>query len=376
MRGAGIPEIIDARLYLDLRTSEQKFRGLVENAEDLIYLTDSRGRITYANPALHRLLGYEPRDVYERELTVLPLVHPDDRDRIAALLPDMLAGHVLRSVEFRLLHADGASVRRFSQTNVPARDESGEVVGMQCIAHDVTDRREQQDEILRTHRFADLGRIAANIAHEIRNPLGAIVNSIGALRQAPAAGDRRLLDILTEEADRLNSILSDVLMFARPAARLAHACDVIQLIDATVELFLRDGKVHEGNAVRVHGPRSLLVLVDANQIRQVLWNLLANAVEAAGGNGVVDVDVVVRRQPASVTISVTDDGPGVADGARVFEPFYTTKTHGTGLGLAIVAQIVRDHGGGVDVSNVAGRGARFSVRLPVAPAAAAERGAA
>jgi two-component system, sporulation sensor kinase E len=369
MPAAARPEALDARLYLDLRASGEKFRGIVENAPDLIYLIDAHGRITYANPALHRLLGYEARDVYERELTLLRLIHPDDCDRIAALLPDMLAGRVPRAVELRLLHADGTSVRRFSQTNVPLRDDAAGVTGMQCIAHDITDRSELQDEILRTLRFADLGRMAANIAHEIRNPLGAIVNSIAALRQASPTGDRRLLDIVTEEADRLNSILTDVLRFARPAPRMAHACDVIELIDATVELFSRDGKAHGGHAVRVHCPHALpLVLVDANQMRQVLWNLLANAVDAAGGHGAVDVEVVDRREPPAVIISVTDDGPGVADRARVFEPFYTTKTQGTGLGLAIVAQIVRDHGGGVDVRNVAGRGACFTVSLPVAGA--------
>jgi two-component system, sporulation sensor kinase E len=369
MRAAAFPEALNARLRPDGCASDEKFRGIVENAEDLIYLTDSHGRITYANPALHRLLGYEPRDVCERKLTVLQLVHPDDCDRIAALLPGMLAGDVRRAVELRLAHADGTSVRRFSQSNVPLRDDAGGVAGMQCIAHDITDRSELQDEILRTLRFADLGRMAAKIAHEIRNPLGAIVNSIAALRQALPAGDRRLLNIVTEEADRLNRILTDVLMFARPAPGMANACDVIELIDATVELFSRDGKAHGGHAVRVHCPRALpLVHVDPNQMRQVLWNLLANAVDAAGGKGAIDVDVVDRRKPPSVLISITDDGPGVADRARVFEPFYTTKTQGTGLGLAIVAQIVRDHGGGVDVRNVAGRGACFTVSLPVAGA--------
>src|SRR5690606_11111422 len=117
----------------------RRIRGLVEKAEDLIYLTNGDGRTDYANPALERLLGYEPSWVYERGLTDLGLVHPSDRKKLKRLLPRMLGGHILRSVEFRLMHADGRRDCRFSQTNVPLRDESGLSAGLQCIAHDITD---------------------------------------------------------------------------------------------------------------------------------------------------------------------------------------------------------------------------------------------
>jgi len=368
--------VANARLYLDLQASERRFRGLVENAEDLIYLTDREGRIVYANPALERLLGYSPRALHDAGLTVLSLVHQADRERVAEALDRMLDGEVVRAVEFRLMHADGERFRWFSQTNVPLRNGTGAATGMQGIAHDITDRREMQEQIAQAERLADLGRMAANIAHEIRNPLGAIVNSITVLRHRGAAGDPRLLDIVTEEADRLDGILREFLLFARPPARAVVACDVEELIDSTVVLFRRDAKVPPEVDVRVRVEGGLPpVVADPNQMRQVLWNLLANAVEGQGGRIAprsVDVEATASGG-AHVEITVTDDGPGVVDPVAVFVPFYTTKAEGTGLGLAVVDRIVRDHGGSIWVENVPARGARFTVRLPAAaPQASAE----
>ena len=331
--------VANTRLYLDLQASERRFRGLVENAEDLIYLTNGEGRIVYANPALERLLGYEAERVYERGLTVLGLVHPSDRKKLKRLLPRMLGGQVLRSVEFRLMHADGRRFCWFSQTNVPLRDDSGLSAGMQCIAHDITDRRTMEEQVARAEQLAQLGRMAAHIAHEIRNPLGAIVNSVNMLRRPDVACDQRLLQIVSEEADRLNAIITDFLMFARPPARVPVPCDIVELVESTVMLFRSGGKTWEAVEVRFACVPDLpAVPADPNQMRQVLWNLLVNAVEATPGPRLVDVEARTSGDGAHITISVTDDGPGVPDPDVVFDPFYTTKPHGTGLGLAVVAR--------------------------------------
>jgi PAS domain S-box-containing protein len=395
--------VANTRLYLGLKASERKFRGLVENAEDAIYLTDLDGRLVYANPALGRLLGYDPDALYAvapdappagghgnttstgtsaatstgtstgtsdaREARgMLSLVHPVDRDRVATLFPEWIAGQGARAVELRFLHSDGTRVLWFSQTAVPLRDEAGHPTGLQCIAQDITARREWQQQMMQAERLADLGRMAATIAHEIRNPLGAIINSINVLKRASDDGASHLLDIVSEEAHRLNGIVSEVLMFAKPPARAAIACDVPELVHATLALFERGGKLRTGTAVRVQcAPELPAVLADPNQMRQVLWNLLTNAAEAVTGTGGIDVEAFVGDDGCTVTMQVTDDGPGIADPGVVLEPFYTTRAQGTGLGLAIVARIVRDHGGAINVENVPGRGARFSITLPVAP---------
>jgi two-component system, sporulation sensor kinase E len=361
--------VANTRLYLGLKASERKFRGLVENAEDAIYLTDLDGRLVYANPALGRLLGHDPETLSARGM--LSLVHAADRDRVAALVPEWIAGQGARAVELRFLHSDGERVLWFSQTAVPLRDEAGHPTGLQCIAQDITARREWQQQMMRAERLADLGRMAATIAHEIRNPLGAIINTINVLKRARDDGDAHLFDIVSEEAHRLNGIVSEVLMFAKPPARAAIPCDVSELVHATLALFERSSKLRPGTAVRVQcAPNLPAALADPNQMRQVLWNLLANAAEAVTGTGAIDVEAFASGDGRTVTIQVTDDGPGIPDPAAVLEPFYTTRAQGTGLGLAIVARIVRDHGGVVNVENIPSRGARFTVALPVAEAPA------
>ena len=279
---------------IDLKASERRFRGLVENAEDVIYLTDQRGRIVYANPALDRLLGYGPDVLSTGDMPVLALVHEDEhRGRIADLLPQMLAGHVMHAVEFRVVHRDGTRVAWCSQTNVPLRDEAGSITGMQCIARDAgLSRKALEEQMARAERLADLGRMAATMAHEIRNPLGAIVNVVRLLKHRPDSQDPRLLDIVVEEADRLNGIVSEVLAFARPARHVPIACDVKELVDHAVLLFREGGQLAAGTEIRVTCSPDLPQLrADPNQMRQVIWNLLSNAAEAVAAPAVIDVAV-------------------------------------------------------------------------------------
>jgi PAS domain S-box-containing protein len=356
--------VANTRLYLELEASERKFRGLVESAEDLIYLTDRDGRITYANCAWERVLGYRPSELQATDSRILWVIHPTDRDEVSAAFSKTLAGQMGSALEFRMLAAGGARYRWVSQTGVPLRDETGRISGIQFIAHDITERRALQEQMARAERLADLGRMAANIAHEIRNPLGAIVNSITVLGRHGLPGDQRLFDIVTEEADRLNGIISEFLMFARPPAQVAISCDLPELLEDTVELFTQGRRVQNAAEIRLARPLpAVRVLADPNQMRQVLWNLLANAVEAMPAGGAVDVAAAVAEDGRSATIAVTDDGPGLVDATNIFEPFYTTKAQGTGLGLAVVARIVRDHGGSVTATNAVGRGACFTISM-------------
>lgn len=363
--------VANTRLYLRLQESERKFRALVESAEDLIYLIDAQGCISYINPAATSRLGYEPDELYGKGRTLLSLVDPIDRERVGEALPRSLGGDALPSFEFRMTHADG-SVRWLAHTMMPFRNESGGVIGVHGIAYDRTHRREMEAQITRAERLADLGRMAATIAHEIRNPLGAIVNSVNVLRQPGVVADPRLLQVVTEEADRLDAIIRDFLLFARPPARTPVSCDLFTLVDGTATLFRRDTKLAAGVEVAVSGETGLPpVKADPNQIRQVIWNLLANAADVTPSGGRIELRVAPDADAMSIAIEVVDDGPGVTDVEAVFQPFYTTKAQGTGLGLAVTARIVRDHGGAVHVVNVPGRGACFRVTLPFAPTVAA-----
>jgi signal transduction histidine kinase len=215
-------------------------------------------------------------------------------------------------------------------------------------------------------RLAVLGRIAAGLAHEIRNPLGSIRGSIEMLRESPSLSkeDRRLCDIVQREARRLNDLVGDMVDLSRPRAPQPEATDVASLAREVVALATN---AERGTDVTVtyEGPATeALARCDGAQMRQVLWNLVRNAVQASPEGSTVVVRV--RSDDRTVTLAVDDAGPGVAEEARIFDEFFTTRTHGAGIGLAVVRRILDDHapmGARLSVERSSRGGASFRVTL-------------
>ncbi|MDB4944845.1 MAG: Two-component sensor PilS [Labilithrix sp.] len=223
-------------------------------------------------------------------------------------------------------------------------------------------------------RMAMLGTIAAGLAHEIRNPLGSISGSIEMLREAPGLSDedRFLCDIVQREAARLNNLVSDMLDLSGPRRPVPADVDVASLAREVVQLASRSERSGSGDVtVTYEGPATpVLARCDAGQIRQVLWNLVRNGVQATPAG--TRVTVAVRVAAAQVEMEVSDEGPGISEEAagQIFDAFYTTRTHGAGIGLAVVRRIIDDHapfGASITVRSAAaaalGRGASFIVRL-------------
>lgn len=206
---------------------------------------------------------------------------------------------------------------------------------------------EANERALAAERLALLGRIAAGLAHEIRNPLGSISGSIEMLREAPGltADDRRLCDIVHREAGRLNHLVSDMMDLAGPKRPEPESVDVAALAREVVELASRSERSGSGD-VTVHyrgPPGALFALCDAAQMRQVLWNLVRNGVQATGAG--TSVIVSVASSGERIAMIVTDEGPGIApeSAEKIFDAFYTTRAGGAGIGLAVVRRIIDDH---------------------------------
>jgi two-component system sensor histidine kinase HydH len=240
------------------------------------------------------------------------------------------------------------------------------------------------ERAMAAERLAMLGRIAAGLAHEIRNPLGSISGSVEMLREAPGLTDedRRLCDIIRSESARLNNLVSDMMNLARPQQPEPRAVDVAKLAREVVELASRSDRGGSGDVeVRYVGPDAAVwATCDPAQMRQVLWNLVRNGVQASPAGSAVTVEVKRTRKRARLT--VRDEGPGIdADSAaKIFDAFYTTRSHGTGMGLAVVRRILDDHAGvGAELRLLesdenAGRGATFEIGLVRCPAPGAEEG--
>jgi two-component system, NtrC family, sensor histidine kinase HydH len=225
---------------------------------------------------------------------------------------------------------------------------------------EATQRAEQAE------RLAALGRLAAGLAHEIRNPLGSIAGSIELLRTGGTLNgeDQKLCEIVERETARLNDLVGDMLDLSRPRAPAKSTLDLAATARDLATLAAKSGRGSDV-CVRYDGPRAAPVLADAAQMRQVVWNLMRNAVQASAPGS----EVVVRvrdGQGGGRVLEVKDHGPGIPAEARekLFDAFFTTRAKGMGIGLAVVKRIVDDHGFTVDVDSIDGEGTTFSVRIP------------
>lgn len=223
-----------------------------------------------------------------------------------------------------------------------------------------------QEELVKRERLAALGELSAVVAHEVRNPLGVIYNAMGPLRRLlrPEGDAKTLLDIVGEEAERLNRIVSDLLDFARPHEPVLEEVSLRELLDELLDRMKGDPAARQV-ALAVDLPPELPPLpLDAGMIRRAFLNLVQNAMQASPEGGTVRVSA--RADGDGVTVEIADRGPGVPEELRekIFQPFFTTRANGTGLGLAVVKRIVEEHRGRVEVTSPPGGGATVSVWLP------------
>ncbi len=266
-----------------------------------------------------------------------------------------------------------ALLRRPDGTTVPVRltfsalrSGEGARLGLIGACDDLSAIRAMEARMRQADRLATLGRMAANIAHEIRNPLASLTGAIEVLTSSAAASDaqERLSQIVLRESERLNQIITNFLEYARPAPLALEMVDVADVLEGV--LFLLEHRAASGGLKIVRAFSAPLVWrVDPQRFRQVLWNLCLNAVEAMPEGG--ELRVGATAVPGhKLEVSVADSGHGIApdDLAHIFEPFFSTKPGGTGLGLSLVHRFVQEHGGDVDVRSTPGLGTMFTVTLP------------
>ena len=247
------------------------------------------------------------------------------------------------------------------------RSAAGNPLGLVAACEDLSTIRRMEARMRQADRLASLGRMSANIAHEIRNPLASMTGAIEALtaNSSVAHDDRaRLTEIVMRESDRLNGILSDFLAYARPRPLSVERIDVAGVLEEVLMLLEHRPLPPNVKAVRMF-EAPLWAHADPNALRQALWNLCLNALDAMPDGGELTVGATLL--PSTLQLSVADTGGGIAPGdlPLIFEPFYSTKAEGSGLGLALVHRIVRDHDGDVEVRTDRQTGTVFTLTLPL-----------
>jgi two-component system, NtrC family, sensor histidine kinase PilS len=337
---------------------------IVASIRSGLVTTDLEGRIFTFNVAAQEITGYQEQDIRGKDASIL---FGEMKEHIAVTLSALEKGDNSPRFEANCLTAEGMRLR-LGYSIAPLSSEAGNTTGMVITFQDLTQVRSLEETSRRQDRLAAIGRMAASIAHEIRNPLAAMRGSIQMLH---AEVDRdssqaQLMEIILRESDRLNRIITDFLSYARPRTLIQARVDVGDLMHQTFALMRHSPEINSSQSIVEELPKEpLFAEADEGQLKQVFWNLARNALQAMPHGGTLRA-TMEKNSNNRLRISFADSGRGMSPDQvdQLFEPFSST-TGGTGLGLSIVYQIIRDHGGTINVRSLVGQGTTITVELPL-----------
>jgi len=343
---------------------------ILENTQSLILVVDTAGLISYANQRAYEVGRFQTGQLVG--CRIRELVDPTHQEKFDQAILRTLLGLQVNNLELTLV-MEGARTAHFSANISPMRDHQGNVNSIVVVMSDVTDELLLQSKLMQTEKMAAVGQLVSGVAHEVNNPLTAILGFADLLVQKPempeaARGD---LQIIIDEAQRTKQIIQNLLSFARQMPPQREPVQINDLVRRTLLLRAYDfahGGIEVKETLKEPFPE---VVADPHQLQQVFLNVLNNAYDAireTGDPGVIEIETAVHDGAAE--ISFIDNGAGIREPQRIFDPFYTTKGlgKGTGLGLSICYGIVREHGGEIIAGNrSSGKGAAFTVRIPIDP---------
>ncbi|MBP7376621.1 MAG: PAS domain S-box protein [Pyrinomonadaceae bacterium] len=337
---------------------------IIESIRSGLVTTDLDGKIYTFNAAATEITGYRAEEVRGRSIFEL---FGNIHEPIKLSLEAVSEGDQAPRFEADLQTPDGFAVRigygvsqLFSQNN--------QATGLIITFQDLTEIRSMEESVRRKDRLAAVGRVAAGLAHEIRNPLGAMRGAIQVLESSTSRGSTQaeLMEIILKESDRLNSIITNFLNYARPAATNFSDMDVAEAIREMFKLLKHSPDVHDGhNFIDESGSDRTVIAADASQLKQIFWNLARNAIQAMPDGGTLGVRLeTIPNNRVRIVFEDTGRGMSQEQVEQLFEPFANSTTGGTGLGLSIVYQIVKDHNGAINVRSIEGSGSVITIELP------------
>jgi PAS domain S-box-containing protein len=374
-----------------LRESTAKFAQLADNITDVFWIrSPDMGEVLYVSPAFERVWGRSTESLYAHPGHWTEFIVPEDRDRVEATFATLAGETPSVDIEYRIVRPDGEA-RWVRSRGFQVRDGAGKLIRLIGIVTDITESRRLQAQLMVSDRMASVGTLAAGLAHEINNPLAAVIANLDFMAEslgrsltgdAPAgsspAGDAWLredlkgpLEDAREAAQRVRFIVRDLKIFSRsPSDERPAAVDVRPILESSLRMAWNEIR-HRAHLVKDYDPVPG-VLANEARLGQVFLNLIVNAAQALpeGHADHNEIRVRTRLAGARVVIEVSDTGPGIPPEiiGRIFDAFFTTKAVGvgTGLGLAICQRIVTDMGGELTVTSTRGKGTTFCVALPVA----------
>ncbi|MFC5449623.1 PAS domain S-box protein [Paenibacillus aestuarii] len=346
----------------ELRTTKEYLESFFNQTSDAIHVSDLQGQVWQVNQAFERLFGWCHEEVCGKPLDNIPA------DQLAATeeqVQKMLQGEAVTDFETARYMKDGRLID-VSITISPIRDAHGHIVAIASISRNITVRKQTEEALRRSEKLSVVGQLAAGVAHEIRNPLTTLKGFVQ-LQKMTGSLKASQLDIMLSELDRINFIVSEFLVLAKPQAVQFQLTDIRDIVSHVVKLLESQASLDN---VEIELTISLeptdvpLIHCEANQLKQVFINVLKNAMEAMPDGGKIQIDLMAP-DPKSFMIRIIDQGCGIVEDemSRIGEPFYTNKVHGTGLGLMVTQRIINNHKGTFALRSKPGEGTCVEIVL-------------
>ncbi|NMO97888.1 PAS domain S-box protein [Paenibacillus lemnae] len=351
------------RQMIDENQSVKEYlESVINQTADAIHTTDTEGRIISVNRAFERLYGWEAPEAVGRQLAMVPeKLQEEERGRLQRLLE----GNTLAPVETTRIRKDGSRIEVSISTS-PIRDEAGHITSLVSVSRDITERNRMEELLRRSEKLTTVGQLAAGVAHEIRNPLTTLRGFLQLQKQTQRAEPNHI-ELMLSELDRINLIVSEFLILAKPQAVHYQKKDLRYIMKDVLSLL--DTQAHlygvEFDLTHMDGPA--YVHCEENQLKQVFINVLKNAVESMPEGGSVQIHIAMQAGD-QIAVNITDFGVGIPEKLlpHIGEPFITNKDAGTGLGLMVSQRIIQSHQGTIEIESEEGKGTTVTILLPAA----------
>jgi len=360
---ASLERLVEQRAG-ELKTSEEKYRLLVNNMTDIVFTIDPKGNFTFCGQGAEKMTGYSVEQLLS--MNMKELIAPEYLQEIQERLQARIRGEeYLLPHQFEIIRADGKRLPvEMTTTRIV---EKGTLVGIQGIARDIAERRQMEKGLREAERLAAIGETTAMVGHDLRNPLTGIAGAVYVLKtisnMKSDSKAREFLDLIERNVEYSDKIINDLLDYS---AELHLNLTTTNPRSITTDA-LRFIAIPENIQVKDLTRNDTQLVADAEKMRRVVVNLMANAVDAMRKGGTLTISS--RQSNGDVEIAFSDTGIGMTKETmeKLWAPLLTTKAKGMGFGLAIVKRIVEAHGGSVFVETSAGRGSTFRVKLPIEP---------
>jgi two-component system, sporulation sensor kinase E len=343
-----------------LEESRQQYRSLFEYSPDIVSMLDLNGIIKNLNPQFKKIIGFEPEDYIGRSITeLLPAEH---RDLLLEKIEKVVQHHCPQTFELEIPHKNGSPII-LQSTTLPII-VNDRIAGIICSSRDVTELRQTEERLRRTDKLSVVGELSASVAHEIRNPLTSLKGLVQLL-QMEDEKHQLYYQIMIDELNRINHIVSELLLLAKPQQIKYTEADLQVILHDVISLLKTEASLHNIQIEFEVQDHHVMLECEPNQLKQLFINIVKNAIEASSSENVVLISL--QSSDNHVTVRVKDEGIGISKELmeRIGEPFYSSKEKGTGLGMTVSFKIVQSHNGTIKFNSEPEKGTEVIVQLPI-----------